>query len=77
MNLQANLDIASVVWVVDGLLGAVALLGGFIIRREISRNDDQDERLRKVEQSCVQIETIKEDVKEVKRDVKTLLMRRQ
>ncbi len=61
------------VWCVNGLLALVLALVGFEARREISRNDDQEARIRAVEQACVKMNGIERDIAEMKADIKMLL----
>ena len=51
------------------LLGII----GFSVTREYTRNDDQEERLRSVEQACVTIPLMRSDITEIKGDMKILL----
>jgi len=64
-----------VIWCVNGLLALVLTLLGFDAKREISRNDDQETRIRAVEQACVEMKGMQRDIVEMKTDIKTLLKR--
>ena len=63
------------IWCVNGLLALVLSLVGFEVSREFKRNDDQEARIRAVEQACVKVEGIQRDIAEMKGDLKILLRR--
>jgi hypothetical protein len=62
-----------VIWAVEGLLALVLTLVGFSAQREISRNDEQELRIRAVEQACVEVRIMRSDLTEMKSDIKTLV----
>jgi hypothetical protein len=61
------------IWLVNGLLAIVLALVGFSANREIVRNDEQETRIRSVEQACVKVEIMSRDITEIKGDIKTLV----
>ncbi|MDD8011862.1 MAG: hypothetical protein PHX05_00090 [Acidobacteriota bacterium] len=64
-----------VIWAVQGALGLVMAIGGFTVCREFRRNDEQETRIRVVEQAIVEMSYIRRDVAETKQDVKRLMER--
>jgi hypothetical protein len=61
------------IWAVNGLLAIVLALVGFSANREITRNDEQELRIRAVEQACVEVKIMRTDITEMKGDIKTLV----
>jgi len=66
---------ASILWVGQAILGVMMGLGGFTMVREFGRNDDQEIRLRMVEQAVVEIQFIRRDVSETRANVDKLMER--
>ena len=66
---------ASILWVGQAILGVMMGLGGFTMVREFGRNDDQEIRLRMVEQAVVEIKFIRRDVSETRANVDKLMER--
>jgi hypothetical protein len=62
-------------WLLNGLLALVVAIVGFEAKREIARNDNQEERIRAVERVCVEVKGVQRDITEMKADIKTLLLR--
>ena len=62
----------NLIWVVQGAVALVVGISGFTVAREFTRNDDQEVRLRTVEQAIVELSYIRRDVAETKADVKEL-----
>jgi hypothetical protein len=60
-------------WAVNGLLVLVLTIVGFSANREIVRNDEQELRIRAVEQACVELKIMRIDLSEMKGDIKTLV----
>jgi hypothetical protein len=60
-------------WAVNGLLVLVLTVVGFSANREIVRNDEQELRIRAVEQACVELKIMRIDLSEMKGDIKTLV----
>ena len=60
-------------WAVNGLLVLVLSIIGFSANREIARNDEQELRIRAVEQACVELKIMRIDLSEMKGDIKTLV----
>ena len=60
-------------WIINLLMLILIAIIGFGSSREYTRNDDQDVRLRTVEQTCVMIPLMRSDITEIKGDLKTLL----
>ena len=56
-------------WVTNGILLILIAVIGFMNQREYARNDDQECRLRTVEQAVVEIKFISDDVRDIKRMV--------
>lgn len=75
MSPQGLFSSTVAIWCVNGLLALVLTLVGFDAKREYNRNDDQEERLRTVEQACVKLESVQRDIAEMKGDLKILLRR--
>ena len=73
----ANGNNGFVLWVLSGLLIFVTSVGGYTIKREYNRNDNQGQRIqlleRGQERTTVTLEYISTDLSEVKDDVKALL----
>ena len=61
------------IWAVNGLLILVLTIVGFSANREIARNDEQELRIRAVEQACVELKIMRIDLSEMKGDIKTLV----
>jgi len=55
------------------LLILVLTIVGFSANREIARNDEQELRIRAVEQACVELKIMRIDLSEMKGDIKTLV----
>ena len=64
-------------WIIRGLLGLFFALVIFMGNRLYKTDDDFDVRLRAVEQAVVRIPLMAEDIKDMGKDVKTLLHRGQ
>ncbi len=60
-------------WVINTLVFIVLAVIGWNATREFSRNDDQEQRIRAVEQACVEVKIMRADMVEIKSDLKTLL----
>jgi hypothetical protein len=61
------------VWAANGLLAVTIAVIGFSANREIQRDDEQEIRLRAIEQTCVEIRIMRQDITEMKGDMKTIL----
>jgi len=60
-------------WVINILMVILIGIIGFGSAREYARNDDQEIRLRATEQVCVTVPLMRDDIAEIKGDLKTLL----
>jgi len=60
-------------WAVSGLLVFTVGVIGFSAKREIARDDEQEVRIRAIEQACVEVRIMRTDITEMKADMKTLL----
>ena len=60
-------------WIINILMLILIAIIGFGSSREYTRNDDQEVRLRDVEQVCVTVPLMRSDITEIKGDLKTLL----
>ena len=70
---MANGLTVSGAWIVNILMFILIGIIGFNATREYDRNDDQEQRLRAAEQVCVTIPLMRNDIAEIKGDLKTLL----
>ena len=61
------------IWIVNGLMALILTLVGFSANREIKRDDEQELRIRAVEQVCVEVRIMRSDISEIKGDIKTLV----
>jgi len=60
-------------WVVNILMLILITIIGFSATREYDRNDDQEQRLRAVEQVCVEVRIMSRNIIDMQGDLKTLL----
>lgn len=60
-------------WAVNGMMVLILTLVGFSANREIARNDEQELRIRAVEQACVEVKIMRSDLTEIKGDIKMLV----
>ena len=60
-------------WVVNILMLILIGIIGFGATREYTRNDDQEQRLRAVEQVCVEVRIMSKNITDIQGDLKTLL----
>ena len=60
-------------WAVNGMMVLILALVGFSANREIARNDEQELRIRAVEQACVEVKIMRSDLTEIKSDIKMLV----
>ena len=60
-------------WVVNNLMLILITIIGFSATREYDRNDDQEQRLRAVEQVCVEVRIMSRNIIDMQGDLKTLL----
>lgn len=61
------------IWAVNGLLALTLAIVGFSAKREIARDDEQEIRIRAIEQACVEVRIMRSDISEMKADMKVLL----
>ena len=73
MHPNGIISFGAVTWATNILLTLVLAIIGFSARREIARNDEQEIRIRAVEQACVELKIMRIDISEMKGDIKTLV----
>jgi len=60
-------------WIINTLMVILIAIIGLSATREYTRNDDQEQRLRAVEQVCVEVRIMSKNITDIQGDLKTLL----
>ena len=60
-------------WIINILMLILIGIIGFGSSREYTRNDDQEQPLRAVEQVCVEVRIMSKNITDIQGDLKTLL----
>ena len=71
----ANIASGTVLWGVNALLALTVGVVGWNVSREYDRNDDQEKRIQAVEKACVKMDYMGDDIREIKGDVKKLMIK--
>jgi hypothetical protein len=66
---------ATSLWAINLFLVLTLSVVGWNVNREYQRNDEQEQRLQAIERTCVKLDFILEDLKEIRADVKILMSR--
>jgi len=69
----ANIIGGTVNWTVNALFAITLGVVSWNVNREYQRNDDQERRIQIIEKTCVKMDYMFEDVKEIKTDMKKVL----
>ena len=66
---------ATSLWAINLFLALTLSVVGWNVNREYQRNDDQEQRLQAIERACVKIDYMMDDIKEIKSDIKKIMLR--
>jgi len=63
------------IWLINLFLALTISVVGWNANREYERNDEQERRIMAIEKTCVKIDYMLDDLKEIKSDIKKIMLR--